>query len=205
MILRRLRTVLGGGTPESRVEVLPDRVWISARAKYDGIRRVLEHGLAHDVAAVGLVAHFPDVLAELERIVADHGSPNARAFLARRLSADAARDLPLAESVTIELIVAERHPLRAVDDELVEFASALPCRCLIMHHLSLDDPLMRRFAAGSVGALLERMGAKPDEPIVHTLIDRSIRRAQEKIAADVRAPMEAASAADWMERNAPAA
>ena len=186
----------------SRVEREPDNVWISTAAKYKGVRNALAAKAAQDSAMVALVAHFPDVLRELETIATEHsGAGSVRAVLARQLSAEGAARFPLGADTTLELIVAERHPLRSVDAELNEFAEALPCRCRIAHHLSLDDPLLRFFGSESIRQLLGRLGATEDEPITHQLITRSIENAQEKIEAKVTNPVDANSAAGWLEVN----
>lgn len=209
MIFQRLRKWLRALGNPSGVGVLPDHVWISSRAKLDGIRRELDERSANGAALIALVAHFPDVLVELERIAAEYsGSASVRAVLAGELSTEAAAGLPLAESDVMALVVAERHPLTSVDDELLQFAEALPCRCRIVHHLSLDDPLLRFFGAQSLRTLLDRLGPAfdrlemtEDEPITHGLVTRSIRRAQHEIEAQSTGRFDADSAAAWLEKN----
>lgn len=138
----------------------------------------------------------------MERVAADYaGAVPARARLARQLSTDAAHALPLSETATLELIVAERHPLASVDDALIRFAEALPCRCRMVHHLSLDDALMATFGAERVRSVLERLGAEEDEPIAHNMVTASIRKAQKRIEASAVGSADANSAAEWLERN----
>src|SRR5688500_16182195 len=201
MIFDRLRGMLGQ-KPPSRVELQPDSVWLSNQAKLTGVRNELAKRSAVGSAMIALVAHFPDVLRELEQIAAAHTGPGSvRAVLAKQFSADGATRFPLGESETMDLIVAERHPLASVDAELVRFADALPCRCRMVHHLSLDDALLRYFGSDRIRELLTRMGATEDEPITHALINRSIQQAQEKIEAAAIGHIDANSAQGWLEVN----
>ena len=201
MVFDRLRGLFEQ-KPPSRVELQPDSVWLSAQAKLNGVRNELAKRSAEGSAMIALVAHFADVLQELEQIAAAHtGSGSVRAVLAQQLSADGATRFPLGESETIDLVIAERHPLASVDAELMRFAEALPCRCRMVHHLSLDDALLRFFGSDSIRTLLAQMGATEDEPITHTLITRSIQQAQQKIEAAAIGHIDANSAEEWLEVN----
>jgi hypothetical protein len=82
MMLDRLRDLLGRSRAPSRLEVAPDQVWISAKARFNGIGKEVERSIANGTAMIALVAHFPDVLPELERIAAGYPGPgSARAVL----------------------------------------------------------------------------------------------------------------------------
>ncbi|HSL68918.1 MAG TPA: hypothetical protein VK864_01685 [Longimicrobiales bacterium] len=199
-MLRRLFGSSGDRAP-ARVELLPDQIWISSQARLNGIRAELQRS-ATDPKMIALVAHFPDMLAQLEPLAAEFGSKGrVRALLARQLSSAAAERLPLDPAAILSLIVAERHPLRARDAELLRFAEALPCRSRIVHHLSLEDPLFKLFGSERIRPLLGRLGASETEPIEHALITRSIEQAQRKIEAECSSDYDADSAAAWLERN----
>jgi hypothetical protein len=191
-----------GRRAASHVEQLPDRVWMSAAAKYDAIRRDVEARMASGTRLIALVAHFPDVRAELEGVAADYAASGVvRAVLARELSSGGAAQIRLTESDMVDLLVAERHPLASEDTALLAFAEALPCRCRIVHHLSLDDALLQFVGAGQIRPLLEKLGASEAEPISHPLINRSVQGAQAKIKAGSLDPYAADSAARWLELN----
>jgi hypothetical protein len=200
--MKRLMSLfLGGGESASTVEVEPDQVWVSTDAKLRGIARALLQQERDGVAAVLLVAHFPDVLRSLKEIAEAYSGPTrVSAVLARQLSPGNVGSLPVDPSAVLTLLVGERHPLPAVDGELLRFAEALPCRCRLVHHLSLEDPLMQVFGADSMRAALERMGMDEDEPIAHSFVSRSIGRAQKKIASGGVTGGDAESAAEWFER-----
>jgi hypothetical protein len=202
MVLRLLHGLLGVKSTSSKVEVIADQVWLSQEAKLAAIRRELNDRTVAGTKMIALVAHFPDVLAEMKRIASEYsGAASVRSVLSQQLSSKAARDLPLAESDVVDLIAAERHPLASMDDAVVEFAEALPCRCRIVYHISLDDPILRFAGAESIRGTLDRLGATEDEAITHELITRSIRRAQQKIESRSLDRFDAASAAEWIERN----
>lgn len=204
MLLRLIQRMLGVSRASSRVEVVEDRVWLSTRAKLAGIRRELHDRAIDGTAVVALVAHFPDVLEELRSIASDYeGAATVAALLCRELSPENAGDLPLRESDVVDVIVAERHPLRSVDDTVIEFAEVLPCRSRIVFHVALDDPVLRVFGSESIRPMMDGLGATGDEALTHRMITRSIRRAQEDIETRSRGRFEADSAAEWLERNMP--
>lgn len=202
MVLRLLQGLLGLKRTSSRVEVIADHVWLSQEAKLAGIRRELHDRTVVGARMIALVAHFPDVLDEMQRIASEYaGSASVRPVLSRRLSSGAAWDLPLGESDVVDLIAAERHPVASMDDALMKFAEALPCRCSIVYHISLDDPILRFVGVESIRATLEGLGATEEEAITNDMITRSIRRAQQKIESRSIDRFDADSAAEWIERN----
>jgi hypothetical protein len=200
MVLRALRKLFGGAP--SRMEAIPDRVWLTREAKLAGIRRELREQAEAGASMIALVAHFPDVLEDLRGVAAEYeGAAAVRALRGAQLTSSAAGRLPVGEADLLAVIVAERHPLASVDDALADFARALPSRSRIVHHVSLEDAVMRSFGSGSLRTLLDRLGATEDEPISHPMVTRSIRRAQERMESRSGARFEAASAAEWIERN----
>jgi len=120
---------------------------------------------------------------------------------ASSLNSDLARSLNLDESGVIDVIVAERHPLPSVDDQLEEFADNLPCRCRFSHHLSLDDAVIRVFAGDWVQQVMRQLGMKQDESIQSQMVSRRIRKAQEIIEGRARGSRQAGSASVWLEQN----
>lgn len=195
---------LFGSKPASTVEVVHDRIWMSQQAKLNGVRRELaERSGAGDVAIV-LVGHFADTLEQLNAIVAEYqGGTPVMATLAEKLSTDIAARLNLDEKATIDLIVAERHPLVSVDDKLLQFAQGLHCRCRVAHYLSLDDPLLRLFSGEWVKSVLQKLGMTENEAIESSMVSRRVREAQKKIEAHAFGNSKADSAAEWMEKNLP--
>jgi len=194
-----------------------DTIWLTRRAKLEGIREAVLGHLAPD-AWVLLTAHFPATLAEVRQHLDAAGDrytvwegragPRPRGGevvvgLAGALAASSPdgpdADIPLSTSV----IVAERHPLRANDDALVAFAAGLPPPRRVTFHLSLEDPLLRVFSGEWVGDVLRRLGMQEDEAIRSPMVARRIVAAQKKIAKIAFPDRPADSAEDWVRLNCP--
>lgn len=193
-------------TPASNVEVLNDVIWLTKQARFNGIRKALSCSLDDPdrSAAILLVAHFQETFDEIQKIVeSGEFTGPVTATIAENLSSNAASRLTLDESYTIQILVAERHPLPAHDETVVEFARSLPCRCRLVRHVSLEDPLMRCFAGEWIENLLKTLGMKEEEAIESVMVARRILAAQKKIASVSVDDLPAGSAAEWMERNCP--
>jgi len=196
---------LFSGKKATRVNVLADKIWLTADAKIAGLAREIALRGQSESVAILLVAHFPDVLACLAALAKKqvHSVPTM-AVLAEDLSLDIAARLHVAENATIDMIVAERHPLLSVDERLDKFADELPCSCRLSHHLSLEDPIMKSFGGEWVHALLGQLGMTEDEAIESRMVSRRVKLAQEKIEAQAKhRDVKADSAADWFAKNCP--
>ena len=199
-----LFSFLFGNRPKSTVELVPDRIWLSQQARYNGIRQELEARSEAAPIATLLIAHFADTLEQLNDIVSGfRGTYPVTATLAETLSANRAAQLKLDETEIIDVIVAERHPLPSVDAQLIQFAETLPCRCRVVHYLSLEDPLLKLFAGEWVGQVLTKLGMTENEAIESPMVSRRVKAAQDKIQSQVYGDAKADSAAAWLEKNLP--
>lgn len=194
---------LFGSKKRRNVERVPDRIWMTADAKFAGLAREVADRSRSETVAILLVAHFPDVLERLEKLAEQAQSVPTRAVLAANLDAELAASLNLDESAVIDVIVGERHPLPSVDDRLEEFADELPCRCRFAHHLSLEDPVIEIFAGEWIRNVLRELGMAEDQAIESRMVSRRIRQAQEKIEGKAYGSSDAESATDWLEKNRP--
>jgi len=194
--------LFGAKQPE-RIEVAAERIWLTTGAKFAGVAQDVAQRSGSETVAILLVAHFPDVLARLNEIAATPASVPVMAVLASDLSVEIATSLNLDESATIDIIVAERHPLPSVDERLEQFARELPCRCRFAHHLSLEDPVIKIFAGQWVHGMLEKMGMKEDESLESPMVSRRIKHAQQKIEGRAYGDSVAESAERWLEKNCP--
>lgn len=194
--------LLFGKQAATRVETTPDSIWLTTAAKYKGVSAAVERRDRSESIALMLVAHFPDVLSTLDDIADQHnqGKP-VRACLASNLDADLAKSLRLGESAILDVIVAERHPMRSMDEQLLEFAQQLPCRCRLSHHLSLEDALMEAFTGAWIQEALSSLGMREDEAIQSSMVSRRIRQAQKKFEQRANGRLEANSAAEWIQLN----
>jgi hypothetical protein len=188
----------------SNVTVLDDVIWLTRRAKLNGIGQAVSNRLAkpEDPVAIILVAHFPDCLDELRQIVEQLGpSDSITAARADSLKTQTASGMSFDASQTIELLVAERHPLPSHDEAVLNFAQALPCKCRIAHHLSLEDPMVRAICGEWVEGLLKKLGMAEDEAIESKMVARQIKTAQQKFGSKFLTDYPADSAQQWLERN----
>ncbi|MCA9061212.1 MAG: hypothetical protein KDA85_22015 [Planctomycetaceae bacterium] len=193
---------LFGRKKKTRVEVIPDRIWMTTAAKFRGVAREAADRSHSETVAILLVAHFPDVLVQLEEICEQWSrTVLCRAVLAENLDADLAAGLNLNEAAVIDVIVAERHPIPAVDDQLEQVAESFTCRCRFSHHLSLDDPVIEFFAGDWVRNVLQKLGMTEDEPIESAMVSRRIRQAQQAIAGRTTGNQSSQSAGEWLQRN----
>jgi hypothetical protein len=190
------------GRSASNVEVLRDKIWMTQRAKLIGIRREIAERSNSRSAAILLVAHFQNVLEELKVVAAESPwNTPLMATLAENLSTATASRLILDNSATIDLIVAERHPMVDAEDKVIEFSKGLPCKCRVAYHLSLEDPVLKRFSGEWVTGVLKKLGMAEDESLESPLVTRRIRGAQEIYKREVIGNHEAHSAAEWMQLN----
>lgn len=66
---------------------------------------------------------------------------------------------------------------------------------------SLNEPLFKRFGADKIIQVMKQLGMKDDEVIEHSMINKAIQRAQEKIEKKVVVEQSAHSQHDWLEKN----
>jgi hypothetical protein len=191
--------------PKTNVDLLDDVIWLTKQAKFAGISAATARCLAEPARpfAVLLVAHFRDCLEQLQAIVQRGGfdQRSVIAATAENLTGWSAPRLDSDDSQTIDIIVAERHPLQAHDAAIVEFAQSLPCRCRLVHHVSLEDSLLRTFAGEWVQNVLQRLGMNENEAIQSPMVTRRLQVAAQKIEGQAVSDLPADSAEEWLRRN----
>jgi hypothetical protein len=186
------------------VEILEDCIWLSQAAKFTGIAQSVRQCFLRtdSPVAVILIAHFEDCLVELRKsIETESFSGPVTTALAADLQGFSASQSQLGEDHIIEMVIAERHPLRTHDEAVLQIARALPCRCLITQHVSLEDALMKLFAGEWVEEVLKKLGMKEDEVIRSRMVARRIVAAQQKIGSLAIGNQPAKSAQEWIELN----
>ena len=73
----------------------------------------------------------------------------------------------------------------------------------MVHHVSLEDPLMKLFAGEWVQNLLQQMGMEEDEAIESRMVGRRIQQAAEKVERQAVSDLRANSAEEWLQLNCP--
>ena len=94
-------------------------------------------------------------------------------------------DITLGEGVPelggLAILGTERHESRRIDNQLRGRAGRQGDPGSSQFFLSLEDDLMRIFGADNISGIMDKLGMEEDEPIEHSLITKSIERAQKKV------------------------
>ncbi|NNG04652.1 MAG: preprotein translocase subunit SecA [Inquilinus sp.] len=77
----------------------------------------------------------------------------------------------------------ERHESRRIDNQLRGRSGRQGDPGRSKFYLSLEDDLMRIFASERLDGMLQRLGLKDDEAIVHPWINKALEKAQQKVEA----------------------
>ncbi len=81
----------------------------------------------------------------------------------------------------LSIIGTERHESRRVDRQLRGRSGRQGDPGTSQFYVSLEDDLMRMFGSDRIASLMDRMGYKEGEVIQHSMITKSIERAQKKV------------------------
>lgn len=81
------------------------------------------------------------------------------------------------------VIGTERHESRRIDNQLRGRSGRLGDPGRTIFYLSLEDDLMRIFGSDKVSAMLKTLGLKKGEAIFHSMISKTIEKAQQKVEA----------------------
>lgn len=137
-----------------------------------------KQGIVHNV----LNAKYHEKEAE---IIKDAGQLNAVTIATNM--AGRGTDIVLGDGVKelggLYIIGTERHESRRIDNQLRGRAGRQGDPGISRFFLSLEDDLLRLFAADNIASVMDKLGMDEDEPIEHSLITRSIEHAQKKVEA----------------------
>lgn len=116
-------------------------------------------------------------------IVADAGKAGAVTIATNM--AGRGTDIKLGEGVKevggLAIIATERHDSRRVDRQLRGRSGRQGDPGSSQFFVSLEDDLMRKFGSDRIAKLMDRMGLKEGEVITHSMVSKSIERAQKKV------------------------
>ncbi|MCU0403960.1 MAG: preprotein translocase subunit SecA [Chitinophagaceae bacterium] len=117
------------------------------------------------------------------QIVAEAGLPGAVTIATNM--AGRGTDIKLGPGVKdaggLAIVGTERHDSRRVDRQLRGRAGRQGDPGSSQFFVSLEDDLMRMFGSDRIAGLMDRMGYKEGEVIQHSMITKSIERAQKKV------------------------
>jgi len=133
-------------------------------------------GIKHNVLNAKLHAREAEVVAEAGR----SGMVTIATNMAGR-----GTDIKLTEEVKkaggLAIIGTERHDSRRVDRQLRGRAGRQGDPGSSQFYVSLEDDLMRLFGSDRISGIMDRLGLKDGEVIQHSMISKSIERAQRKV------------------------
>ncbi|QOD61075.1 preprotein translocase subunit SecA [Polaribacter haliotis] len=116
-------------------------------------------------------------------VVAEAGKPGIVTIATNM--AGRGTDIKLSEEVKeaggLAIIGTERHDSRRVDRQLRGRAGRQGDVGSTQFYVALDDNLMRLFGSDRIAKMMDRMGLKEGEVIQHSMITKSIERAQKKV------------------------
>ena len=116
-------------------------------------------------------------------IVAEAGNPGVVTIATNM--AGRGTDIKLSDAVKdaggLAIVGTERHDSRRVDRQLRGRAGRQGDPGSSQFYVSLEDNLMRLFGSERVAKMMDRMGLKEGEMIQHSMISKSIERAQKKV------------------------
>ena len=133
-------------------------------------------GIKHNVLNAKLHQKEADIVAE---------AGHARTVTIATNMAGRGTDIKLTQEVRgaggLAIVGTERHESRRVDRQLRGRAGRQGDPGSSQFFASLEDDLMRLFGSDRIARLMDRMGLKEGEVIQHSMITKSIERAQKKV------------------------
>ena len=109
--------------------------------------------------------------------------PAYEAALARHKAQVEADQARVKEAGGLFVIGTERHESRRIDNQLRGRSGRQGDPGASRFFLSLEDDLMRIFGSDRMGGMLEKLGLKPGEAIIHPWINKALEKAQTKVEA----------------------
>ncbi len=139
-------------------------------------RMLTQRKIKHNVLNAKLHQREADIVAEAGRT----GTVTIATNMAGR-----GTDIKLSPEVKVAgglaIIGTERHESRRVDRQLRGRAGRQGDPGSSIFYVSLEDDLMRLFSSDRIAGVMDRLGFKEGEMIEHSMISKSIERAQKKV------------------------
>ena len=133
-------------------------------------------GIKHNVLNAKLHQREADIVAEAGKA----GTVTIATNMAGR-GTDIKLGAGVKEAGGLAIIGTERHESRRVDRQLRGRAGRQGDPGSSQFFVSLEDPLMRLFASERISNIMVRMGAEEGEVMQHSMLTKSIERAQKKV------------------------
>jgi preprotein translocase subunit SecA len=133
-------------------------------------------GIKHNVLNAKLHAREADIVAE-----AGHAGTVTIATNMAGRGTDIKLSVEVVKAGGLAIIGTERHDSRRVDRQLRGRAGRQGDPGSSQFYVSLEDNLMRLFGSARITGVMDKLGLKEGEVIQHSMISKSIERAQKKV------------------------
>ncbi|MBT3383264.1 MAG: preprotein translocase subunit SecA [Prolixibacteraceae bacterium] len=133
-------------------------------------------GIKHNVLNAKMHAREAEIVAEAGRA----GMVTIATNMAGR-GTDIKLSVEVVKAGGLAIIGTERHDSRRVDRQLRGRAGRQGDPGSSQFYVSLEDDLMRLFGSDRISGVMDRLGLKDGEVIQHSMISKSIERAQKKV------------------------
>ena len=155
----------------------PVLVGTTSIEKSERLSQVLTHkGIQHEVLNAKQHAREAEIIAKA-------GQPG-RVTIATNMAGrgtDIKLSVEVAQRGGLHVLGTERHEARRIDNQLRGRSGRQGDPGSTRFYLSLEDDLMRRFAGPKIIAMLHKLGLRDDEVLTHSMVTRSVERAQKKV------------------------
>jgi preprotein translocase subunit SecA len=136
--------------------------------------------IPHNVLNAKLHQKEADIVAQAGRSTDGLGAVTIATNMAGR-GTDIKLTPEVKEAGGLAIIGTERHESRRVDRQLRGRAGRQGDPGSSVFYVSLEDKLMRLFASEKIAKVMDRLGFEDGERIEHSMINKSIERAQKKV------------------------
>lgn len=175
-----------------------NKVWMQEATK----DKKLAEYLSSTTGKVLLISFFEETAKKMEALCA--GKPGIKCMKASDIllhRKDTELKIWFSQSEK-ELLFSEHYPLRNEEEEVLQYIAGLSGEPVsAVFFTSLEDPLIAAVSGQSIKSMMEKLGMGPEEMLQHSLIDSSIKRAQEKLQEKTQQPIRANSAKEWFRLN----
>jgi len=143
------------------------------------------HGIEHEVLNAKNHEREAEIVAMAgHQYINKLGNTVGRVTIATNM-AGRGTDIKLAPAVPeaggLFVLGTERHESRRIDNQLRGRSGRQGDPGESRFYLSLEDELMKLFAGDFMLKMLQRLGMQEDEPIEHSMVSKSVERAQKKV------------------------
>ncbi len=160
-----------------------DRIWMNDKGKENGLLQLVNANPDIIVAA-----WFDDTVAATEQFLKT-SHPDIAVYSYRQLHS--------AVTAGKEIVFTEHYPLYNKEQEV--FRSLQAAKIIVLS--SLEEPLLKHFGGDRMAAMMRTLGGTEEEAISHSLISRSLQKAQQKIEKSLVTEQAAASVQEWFRKN----